>query len=116
MGWGLPCLKHSKPSVWNTFCWKKSQEVNKENCNSHRKEALQSLVHDHKEEYHTLTQEEQQELLQEFADQKETKVSGLHVSMKLKINDITQTLKAVENKFKFSHWCQGHVVYDAQYY
>ncbi|KAG1899707.1 uncharacterized protein F5891DRAFT_927347, partial [Suillus fuscotomentosus] len=98
MGRGSLRSKHSKPSVWNAFCWKKSQEAKKENCNGHRKEALQSLVRDHKDEYHALTQEEQQELLQEFADQKETKVSGLRVSTKSKINDITQTLKAVENE------------------
>ncbi|KAG1827029.1 uncharacterized protein BJ212DRAFT_1294411 [Suillus subaureus] len=98
MGQGSLHSKHSKPSIWNTFCWKKSQEVKKENCNGHGKEALQSLVCNHKDEYHALTQEEQQELLQEFADQKETKVSGLHVSMKSKVNNITQILKAAENE------------------
>ncbi|KAG1834476.1 hypothetical protein EV424DRAFT_1341295 [Suillus variegatus] len=78
MGRGSLHSKHSKPSVWNTFCWKKSQEAKKENCNGHGKEALQSLVRDHKNEYHALTQEEQQGLLQEFADQKETKLNSLN--------------------------------------
>ncbi|KAG1733401.1 uncharacterized protein EDB91DRAFT_1057521 [Suillus paluster] len=98
MGWGLLCSKCSKLNIWNTFCWKKSQEAKKENCNGHGKEALQSLVHDHKDEYRTLTQEEQEELLQEFTNQKETKISGECISMRSKINDITQTLKVVENE------------------
>jgi hypothetical protein len=34
MGRGSLRSKHSKPSVWNTFCWKKSQEAKKENCKS----------------------------------------------------------------------------------
>lgn len=66
--------------------------------NSYRRKALQSLVHDNKDEYYALTQQQQQELLQEFTDQKETRVSGIHVSIKLKINDITQTLEAVEHE------------------
>ncbi|KAG1724775.1 hypothetical protein EDB19DRAFT_1834028 [Suillus lakei] len=79
MGQGLLHSKHSKLSVWNTFCWKKSQEAKTENSSYGRgKDALQSL---------------------EFADQKETKkISGVRISMRSKINDITQTLKAVENE------------------
>ncbi|KAG2054423.1 hypothetical protein BDR06DRAFT_1007838 [Suillus hirtellus] len=101
------CKSFHHPSVWNAFCWKKSQQVKKENCNGHGKEALQSLVHDYKDKYHTLTQEEQQELLQEFANQKETKVSGLCVSMQSKINNITQTLKVVENELNSLNSCTG---------
>lgn len=56
------------------------------------------LVHDHKDEYHALSKEEQDELLREFAESKETKTTGLRISVKLKVNDITRTLKAVENE------------------
>ncbi|KAG0702914.1 hypothetical protein DFH29DRAFT_804326, partial [Suillus ampliporus] len=87
--------KRSKPNLWNTFCWKKSQD--KENHGEGRA-ALQSLVHDHKEAYHALSKQEQEDLLKEFTEQRETKTLGLHISMKSKVNDITQTLKAVENE------------------
>jgi hypothetical protein len=65
------------------------------------KAALQSLVRDHKDEYYALSKQEQEDLRQEFADQKETKTTGLHISTKSKINDVSQTLKAVENEACF---------------
>ncbi|KAG1718187.1 hypothetical protein EDB19DRAFT_1838510 [Suillus lakei] len=99
MGRGLLHSKHSKLSIWNTSRWKKSQEAKTENSSyGCGKDALRLLVRNHKDEYHSLTQEQQQELLQEFTDQKETKISGVCISMRSKINDITQTLKAVENE------------------
>ncbi|KAG1899557.1 uncharacterized protein F5891DRAFT_953738 [Suillus fuscotomentosus] len=94
-GRGMLRSRRVKPNLWNTFCWKKNQE--KENSGL-GKAALQSLVHDHKDEYHTLSKEEQDELLEEFANSRETKTMGLRISAKSKVNDITQTLKAVENE------------------
>jgi hypothetical protein len=65
---------------------------------SQGKATLQSLVHDHKAEYLTLSNEEQDEILAQFAEWKQTKTTGVRTSTKSKINDITQTLKAVENE------------------
>jgi hypothetical protein len=65
---------------------------------SHGKAVLQTLVREHKSEYLTLSNEEQVELLTKFTEWKETKKTGVHVTVKSKINDITQTLKAVENE------------------
>jgi hypothetical protein len=65
---------------------------------SHGKAVLQTLVREHKSEYLALSNEEQVELLAEFTEWKETKKTGVRVTAKSKINDITQTLKAVENE------------------
>ncbi|KAG2112651.1 uncharacterized protein F5147DRAFT_650807 [Suillus discolor] len=97
--------KHSKLNLWNTFCWKKNKD--KENY-SLGTAALQSLVHDNKDEYFTLSKEEQDKLLTEFVEFKETKTIGVCTSMKSKINDITHTLKAVENEFTLSYRCRDY--------
>ncbi|KAG1763279.1 hypothetical protein EV702DRAFT_1051865 [Suillus placidus] len=77
------------------FCWKKNQD--KEN-NSYGKVVLQTQVQEHKSEYLALSNKEQVELLTMFTEWKETKKTGVHVMAKSKINNITQTLKAVENE------------------
>jgi len=68
---------------------------------SHGKAVLQTLVRDHKSEYLVLSNEEQVELLTEFTAWKEMKKTGVRMTAKSKINDITQTLKAVENEVHF---------------
>ncbi|KAG1799830.1 uncharacterized protein HD556DRAFT_1230959 [Suillus plorans] len=95
IGRGLLRSRHSKLNTWNAFCWKKNQET--ENRNQGRG-ALESLVHENRDEYLRLSKDEQDNILAEYADWKTTKVTGLRVSTKSKINDITQTLKAVENE------------------
>ncbi|KAG1733399.1 uncharacterized protein EDB91DRAFT_1084453 [Suillus paluster] len=101
---GLLRSRRSKANLWNTFCWKKNQD--KEN-DSHGKAVLQTLVCEHKPEYFTLSNEEQVELLTEFTAWKEMKKTGVRAITKLKINDITQTLKAVENELKSLHCHTG---------
>ncbi|KAG1787786.1 uncharacterized protein HD556DRAFT_1246258 [Suillus plorans] len=88
IGHGILRSRHSKLNVWNVFCWKKKPGQH----------ALKQLVREHKAEYYTLSKEEQQDLVKEYAEQKLTKMTGFHTSTKSKINDITQTLKAVENE------------------
>ncbi|KAG1782890.1 hypothetical protein EV702DRAFT_932728, partial [Suillus placidus] len=61
---------------------------------------LKSLVHEHRDEYLRLSKDKQDDILAEYADWKKTKATGLHVSTKSKVNDITQTLKAVENEVR----------------
>ncbi|KAG1882851.1 uncharacterized protein F5891DRAFT_989359 [Suillus fuscotomentosus] len=58
------------PSALDTFCWKKNQSVDKEN-NS---------------------------LLKEYGEHKATKTNRAYISTKSKINDVTQTIKAIENE------------------
>jgi hypothetical protein len=64
------------------------------------REALKSLVHNHRDKYLGLLRDDQDNILAEYAEWKKTKVTGLHVSTKSKINNITQTLKAVENEVR----------------
>ncbi|KAG1844313.1 hypothetical protein DFJ58DRAFT_731230 [Suillus subalutaceus] len=64
------------------------------------KGALQQLVHEHKDEYHNLSKDERADLLKEYADWSLTKATGVCTSTKSKVNDITQTLKAVEIELK----------------
>ncbi|KAG1769948.1 hypothetical protein EV702DRAFT_1202611 [Suillus placidus] len=84
IGRGLLRSKRSKANLWNAFCWKKNQDTEND---SHGK-AL------------ALSKEEQDELLAEFTAWKETKKTSVRTMAKSKINDITQTLKAVENELK----------------
>ncbi|KAG1774227.1 hypothetical protein EV702DRAFT_974941 [Suillus placidus] len=95
IGHGILRSRHSKVNAWNAFCWKKNQDSENRDQGRH---ALEQLVHEHKAKYHMLSKEEQQDLVKEYAEQKLTKVTGVHTSTKSKINNITQTLKAVENE------------------
>ncbi|KAG1843422.1 hypothetical protein C8R48DRAFT_618900, partial [Suillus tomentosus] len=104
IGHGTLRSRRSKLNAWNAFCWKKNQ--NSENRDQGRR-ALEQLVREHKAEYYTLSKEEQQDLVKEYAEQKLTKMTGFHTSTKSKINDITQTLKAVENELNSLNCCTG---------
>ncbi|KAG2108476.1 uncharacterized protein F5147DRAFT_773676 [Suillus discolor] len=95
IGHGLLRLRCSKLNAWNAFCWKKNQETENRN---QGQGALESLIHKHWNEYLRPLKDEQDNILAEYADWKTTKVTGLCVSTKSKINDITQTLKAVKNE------------------
>ncbi|KAI6020937.1 hypothetical protein BKA83DRAFT_4055703, partial [Pisolithus microcarpus] len=48
--------------------------------------------------YKSLSMEEKKALIEEYACHKERKTFGLHATAKSKVNDITETLKAVENE------------------
>ncbi|KAG1720619.1 uncharacterized protein EDB91DRAFT_1064769, partial [Suillus paluster] len=95
IGHGILRSRHFKVNAWNAFCWKKNQDS--ENCDQGR-HALEQLVHEHKAKYYALSREEQQDLVKEYAEQKLARMAGVRTSTKSKINDITQTLKAIENK------------------
>jgi hypothetical protein len=76
------------------------------------KDALQRLVREHKEEYYTLSKDKRADLLKEYAEWSSTKATGVRTSTKSKVNDITQTLKAVEievcvppSEFSLAHTC-----------
>ncbi|KAG2140766.1 hypothetical protein BD769DRAFT_1336179, partial [Suillus cothurnatus] len=104
IGHGILRSKRSKLNAWNVFCWKKNQaSENHKFC----KDALQRLVREHKEEYYTLSKDKRADLLKEYAEWSSTKATGVRTSTKLKVNDITQTLKAVEIELKSLQCCTG---------
>ncbi|KAG1792380.1 hypothetical protein EV424DRAFT_1280151, partial [Suillus variegatus] len=95
LGQGMMRFKRSKLNAWNTFCWKKRQD-NQEN-GATGKDVLQELVKSHRAEYQELTDDEKAEILLEYSEHKETQVTGIRISTKSKVNDVTQTLKALNN-------------------
>jgi len=62
------------------------------------KDVLQELVKSHCAEYQEFTDDEKAELLLEYSEHKDTQATGIRISTKSKVNDVTQTLKAVENE------------------
>ena len=62
---------------------------------------LQDLVKVYREEYRTLSTEEKERLVEEFYEFKVSKAVGVRTTAKLKINDVTNTLKAVETEVCF---------------
>jgi hypothetical protein len=62
------------------------------------KAILWDLVQDNHAEYHELSDNAKASLLKEYEEHKAMKTTGTHISTKLKVNDITQTLKAIENE------------------
>ncbi|KAI6002901.1 hypothetical protein EDD15DRAFT_2157242 [Pisolithus albus] len=91
--------KHSKISAWNAFCWKKGRMMNQSNENvAGTTSTLLDLVRENRMEYHELSAEDKNHLVEEFSEFRESKAIGVRVSTKSKINDITHTLRAVENE------------------
>ncbi|KAG2100408.1 uncharacterized protein F5147DRAFT_747135 [Suillus discolor] len=99
MGRGGLRFKRSKSNAWNAFCWKKNQEAKDENAQtSSGKGVLQDLLHNYSDEYCELSQDEKDRLVEEYEENKLLKSTGIRISTKSKINDVTQTLKAIENE------------------
>ncbi|KIK20395.1 hypothetical protein PISMIDRAFT_105807 [Pisolithus microcarpus 441] len=96
LGYNSFRTRRSQPSAWNAFCWKKNKEKGTEG-----KGALPALVQHASQEYKSLSTEEKKTLLDEYTSYRESKVFGLHATAKSKVNDITETLKAVENEVHF---------------
>ncbi|KAF9231995.1 hypothetical protein BU15DRAFT_55522, partial [Melanogaster broomeanus] len=51
--------------------------------------------------YHSLTENDRSTLLAEFANYKAIKSTGHRITVKSKVNDVTHTLKVVENEVFF---------------
>ncbi|KAI5986623.1 hypothetical protein EDD15DRAFT_2373070 [Pisolithus albus] len=97
--------RKSKINAWNAFCWKKQRTVNENAAGSTR--ALLDLVQQNRAEYRELSAEDKDRLVAEFGQFKESKVVGIRATTKSKINDITHTLKAVENELHNLKSCTG---------
>ncbi|EGO01357.1 hypothetical protein SERLA73DRAFT_72302 [Serpula lacrymans var. lacrymans S7.3] len=98
MNRSLQCSKR-KANSWNAFCWKKSQECSGENKGVGPK-ALQNILHAHTAEYHSLSDDEKKQLLVEYSAHLETKKTGFCMTTKSRINDVTETLKIIENELE----------------
>ncbi|KAF8834718.1 hypothetical protein BDN67DRAFT_872571, partial [Paxillus ammoniavirescens] len=100
LGHGRLCLRKSRINSWNAFCWKMCREntaTNNENT-ALKQEILLQLVKNNKEKYHKLSDDAKQGIVREFTEFKVTKAIGVRISARSRINDITQTLKVMENE------------------
>jgi biotin-(acetyl-CoA carboxylase) ligase len=59
---------------------------------------LSELINEHRVEYHALSNDEKDSILKEYEEHKATKTNGVRISTKSKVNDVTQTLKVIENE------------------
>ena len=59
---------------------------------------LPELVQENRANYHGLSVEEKECLIEEFSQFRESKVVGIRLTSKSKINDVTHTLNAVKNE------------------
>jgi hypothetical protein len=62
------------------------------------KDVLPAIVRSSLPEYETLTKEQKDELLAEFEEHKASKTTGLRITMKSPVNNVTHTLKSIENE------------------
>lgn len=62
------------------------------------KALLPGLINKHRDEYHGLSDDAKDSLLKEYDKHKTTKTTGIRISTKSKINDVTQTLRVIENE------------------
>jgi hypothetical protein len=80
------------------------------------KTALQSLVKAHKAEYDALSPEEKTQLTRELEEYKANKACGLRISTKSRINDVTQTIKAIETEVHIYFHCQYSAEFTLPFY
>ncbi|KAF8130812.1 hypothetical protein EV363DRAFT_1138899, partial [Boletus edulis] len=92
------CRRREKVSPWNAFCWKKRQSSRAADNPNGGKTVLHDLVTGSKEEYHTLTADEKENLVAEYSEFRADKMVRKRVSVSSKINDATHTLQAVESE------------------
>lgn len=59
---------------------------------------LPSIVQENLDEYFTLTREEKDCLVKELEEHRTTMATGQRISTKSKINDVTSTIRTIENE------------------
>ena len=65
------------------------------------KDVLPDLIKHKKEQYAGLTKEEKEKLIEELEMAKPMQVKGFHPSARSHVNDVTKTLRVLENKVSF---------------
>ncbi|KIM58466.1 hypothetical protein SCLCIDRAFT_28011 [Scleroderma citrinum Foug A] len=88
--------RRDKINAWNAFCWK--QRCNDRMAMASSRNVLPELVQENRANYHGLSVEEKECLVEEFSQFRELKAVGIRLTSKSKINDVTHTLNAVENE------------------
>jgi uncharacterized protein YpuA (DUF1002 family) len=66
------------------------------------KATLPGLVKSFRDEYKELSESRKSAIVEEFSKVREAKSIGLRVSAQSKVNDVTKTLRAVENEVSIS--------------
>ena len=64
-------------------------------------EVLSNFINGHRSEYYALSEDAKDSLVKEYEEYKTMKTTGVRISSKSKINDITQTLKVIEHEVHF---------------
>ncbi|KAG2752767.1 hypothetical protein P692DRAFT_20816590 [Suillus brevipes Sb2] len=64
------------------------------------KAVLQDIVQENRAEYHELDDDTKARIMKEYEEYRATKSTGIRISTKSKVNDVTQTLKAIKNELK----------------
>ncbi|KAI6100913.1 hypothetical protein EDD16DRAFT_1463800, partial [Pisolithus croceorrhizus] len=106
--------RKSKINAWNAFSWKKQCTLNGLNGNAAGStRMLLDLVQQNRLEYRELSTEDKDRLVEEFSQFKESKAVGIRATTKSKINDITHTLKAIENEL---HNLKSHTGVESMLY
>ncbi|KAI9574343.1 hypothetical protein HD554DRAFT_2229605 [Boletus coccyginus] len=93
--------KRTKLNAWNAFCWKKhcTDHANKSNDGENSMcDILPDLVKSNRVEYHTLSVDDKENLVKEYSEFKANKAVGQRITARAKINDVTNTLKAIEDE------------------
>ncbi|KAF8344861.1 hypothetical protein F5887DRAFT_841822, partial [Amanita rubescens] len=94
--------RHSRQNSWNAFTWmqakKEKENIGTENVRKTGKDVLPDIVTRNKDEYATLTQEVKDDLVKGLEMAKTTKAKGFQPSARSRINDVTTTLRVLENE------------------
>ncbi|KAF8327672.1 hypothetical protein F5887DRAFT_827391, partial [Amanita rubescens] len=100
MGAQVSLRRHSRRSGWNAFMWmeaKKDKENRVENGIA-GKEVLPDLIKRKREQYAELTKEEREALIEQLEMAKATQAKGFQPSARSRVNDVTKTLRVLENE------------------
>ncbi|KIJ57835.1 hypothetical protein HYDPIDRAFT_103757 [Hydnomerulius pinastri MD-312] len=96
LGHGVLRTKRVKVNAWNAFFWKKGRENQTQDAPG-GKVSLPNLVQSFRDEYKKLSPSKKSALVEEFSKFREAKSFGFRVGAQSKVNDVTKTLKALNN-------------------
>ncbi|KAI5987668.1 hypothetical protein EDD15DRAFT_2372037 [Pisolithus albus] len=102
LGHGRFRSKRNKINAWNAFSWKKNltQRAANEGNAVGPKQRLSDVVKQNALEYQQLSQADKLLLIEEFREFRNDKTTGMRITARSKVNDITHTLGAVENELR----------------
>ncbi|KAI6038053.1 hypothetical protein EDC04DRAFT_2550303, partial [Pisolithus marmoratus] len=100
LGHGQFHSRHNKINAWNAFSWKKDlmQHAANEGNTISPKQHLSDIVKQNALEYQQLSQANKLLLIKEFREFRKDKTTGMCITARSKVNDITHTLGGVKNE------------------